>query len=266
MEIAVIVLAVILLLVLFLVCPALRRHPDRRLMSGKYVAHRGLHGIDGVIENSLWAFEKAIEHSFIIENDIHLTKDNEVIVFHDDNLKRMCGVDEKPENLTLEEIKKLNLAGTSEKIPTLKECLDLVDGRVPLLIEFKTPVLTKFEPLCRFANEVLKDYKGKYFIQSFNPLIVRWYKKNRPDIMRGQLSSAFYKEPFHQKLAGALVFNFLSRPDFVSYEYKHKNNFFRRLTSLLGAFPVAWTYTEKEQIKKTKKSFKAFIFEKFIPQ
>lgn len=260
-----IVLGILILLLLFLICPALRRHPDRKVISGKYIAHRGLHGIEGVIENSLLAFKKAAEKGYIIENDIHLTKDNEVIVFHDDNLKRMCGVDERPENLTLEEIKKLNLAGTSEKIPTLKECLDQVDGRVPLLIEFKTPVLAKFEPLCIYANKVLKDYKGKYFIQSFNPLVCRWYKKNRPDIMRGQLASAFYKEPFHQKLAGALLFNFLSRPDFVSYEYIFKNNFFRRLATLLGAFPVAWTYTEKEQIQKTKKSFKAFIFEKFIP-
>jgi len=83
--------------------------------------------------------------------------------------------------------------------------------------------------------------------------------------MRGQLASAFYNEPIHQKLAGALFFNFLSRPDFIAYEYKYKNNFFRRLCSLLGAFPVAWTYTEKEQILKTRNSFKTFIFEKFIP-
>jgi hypothetical protein len=83
--------------------------------------------------------------------------------------------------------------------------------------------------------------------------------------MRGQLASAFYNESFVRKIAGALFFNVLSRPDFVSYEYKYKNNFFRRLTTLLGAFPVAWTYTEKSQIEKTKKSFKTFIFEKFIP-
>ena len=265
MIIALIILGVLLLLLLFLICPALRRHPDRKVISGKFIAHRGLHGIEGVIENSLWAFKKAAGKGYIIENDIHLTKDNVVIVFHDDNLKRMCGVDERPENLTLEEIKKLNLAGTSEKIPTLKECLDLVDGRVPMLIEFKTPVISNYKPLCVAANKVLKDYKGKYFIQSFNPLVCRWYKKNRPDIMRGQLASAFYKEPIHQKLAGALLFNFLSRPDFVSYEYIFENNFFRRLVTLLGAFPVAWTYTEKEQIQKTKQSFKAFIFEKFIP-
>ncbi len=259
------VLITLIALVLFLVFPALRRHPDRRVIEGKYIAHRGLHGIDGAVENSLEAFEKAAQKGYITENDIHLTKDRQVIVFHDDNLERMCGVDEKPENLTLEEIKKFNLAGTGEKIPTLKECLDLIDGRVPLLIEFKTPVIGDYEPLCVAANEILKDYEGKYFIQSFNPLVCRWYKKTRPDIMRGQLASAFYNEPFHQKLAGALLFNFLSRPDFVSYEFKFKNNFSRRLVALLGGFPVAWTYTEKEQIEKTKKSFKAFIFEKFIP-
>ena len=265
MTAALTILGVLILLLLFLIFPSLRRHPDRRVISGKYIAHRGLHGIDGVVENSLWAFGKAAEKGYIIENDIHLTKDNVVIVFHDDNLKRMCRVDEKPENLTLEVIKGLNLAGTNEKIPTLKECLDLVDGRVPLLIEFKSPVLTDYKPLCVAANEVLKDYKGKYFVKSFNPLMMMWYRKNRPDIMRGQLSSAFYNEPIHQKLAGALVFNFLSRPDFVAYEYKYENNFFRRLVTFFGAFPVAWTYTEMSQIEKTRKRFKTFIFEKFIP-
>ena len=103
------------------------------------------------------------------------------------------------------------------------------------------------------------------FAESYYKLCVENVKKNRPDIMRGQLSSAFYDEPFHQKLAGALLFNFLSRPDFVAYEYKYENNFFRRLVTFFGAFPVAWTYTEMSQIEKTRKSFKTFIFEKFIP-
>jgi glycerophosphoryl diester phosphodiesterase len=265
MTTVLIVLAVLVLLLIFFVCPTLRKHSDRELMVDKFVAHRGLHTVTGAPENSLAAFKEAMERGFIIENDIHLTKDGVVVVFHDDDLKRMCGVDGKPEEMTLEELKKLRLLGSEETIPTLKECLQLVDGKVPLLIEFKSPVLTNYKPLCIAANEVLKDYKGKYFMQSFNPLMVYWYRKNRPDIMRGQLASAFYNESFVRKIAGALFFNVLSRPDFVSYEYKYKNNFFRRLTTLLGAFPVAWTYTEKSQIEKTKKSFKTFIFEKFIP-
>ena len=262
MTVALIIIGILLALFIFLICPAIRKHPDRKLLEGKFIAHRGYHTVNGTVENSLSSFKAAAEAGFIIENDIHLTKDGEVLVFHDDNLVRMCGSEIKPEESTLAELKEFCLIGSDEKIPTLKECLEVVDGRVPLLIEFKG---TDCEHLCTAANEILKDYNGKYFIQSFNPLMVRWYKKNRPDIMRGQLASAFYKEPLKLKLVGALLLNFLSRPDFVSYEFRYENNFFRRFATFLGAFPVAWTYRNREDYEKTKNTYKTFIFERFIP-
>ena len=88
-------------------------------------------------------------------------------------------------------------------------------------------------------------------------------KQHRPDICRGQLASAFYKESFDKRLLGCMIFNFLSRPDFVSYEHTYKNNLFRRLCVLLGAFPVGWTFKKQTDIDSAKKHFKTFIFEKF---
>lgn len=258
------IVAALLIIFLFMICPALRRHPDRKVLEGLYIAHRGLHSVNPAIpENSLAAFEAAVETGYAIENDIHLTLDGQVIVFHDDTFKRMCGVDKRPEEMTLEEIKKLRLKNTNQSIPTLKECLDLVDGRVPLMIEVKCPAALDYAPLCRAANEILKDYKGKYFIQSFYPPVLMWYKKHRPDICRGQLASAFYKESIDKRLLGCMIFNFLSRPDFVSYEHTYKNNLFRRLCVLLGAFPVGWTFKKQTDIDSAKKHFKTFIFEKF---
>ena len=101
------------------------------------IAHRGIHDNKLVPENSLKAFKLALETKLTIELDIHLTKDNQLVVFHDDNLKRMTNVNCIIEKLTLSEIKKLNLLNTDEKIPTLEEVLKLVNGKVLIDIEIK---------------------------------------------------------------------------------------------------------------------------------
>lgn len=257
-------IASLLLIILFLIFPSMRRHKDRKAMKGLLIAHRGLHNAKkGIPENSLAAFAEATARGYAIENDIHITKDGKVVVFHDNTLERMCGVKVRIEDLTLEEIKKYRLLDTEEKIPTLKECLDLVDGRVPLLIEFKCD-LKNYKELCASADKILSQYGGKYFIQSFFPGAPYWYRKNRKDIMRGQLSSTFGKKTFGFLLTG-FVLNFFARPDFVAFDYNHKNNICFRLQKLLGAFPVVWTLRKQEQLAEGQKTFEAYIFENFIP-
>lgn len=252
------------LLFLFLIFPAIRRHPDRAMLKGALIAHRGLHGFSSdVPENSLRAFQAAIDKGYWIENDIHLTKDGHVVVFHDDTLNRMCGCEGKIEEMTLEELKACRLAGTDQQIPTLEECLALVDSRVPLLIEFKCPSGAA-SALCEAANRVLTDYKGKYFIQSFYPPVLGWYRKHRKDICRGQLATPFYGEAFHRRLAGALLFNFLGRPDFISYEHKYYRNFFRRLVTKMGAASLGWTFRSNKELEARKADFQGYIFEKFL--
>lgn len=247
---------------LFLIFPAVRRHPDRKILKNLYIAHRGFHNSDdGIPENSLKAFENAVRNGFAIENDIHLTADGEVVVFHDDSLLRMCGVDKIIEEMTLEEIKKYPLLGTDQYIPTLYECLELIDGKVPLLIEFKCRSLIHCDALCTAANEILRDYKGKCFVQSFYPMVLKWHKKNRPDICRGQLASNFKGEAIYKRMLGNMMFNFISRPDFVSYDYLAKNNPMRKLVKKLGAFPVGWTFTDKSDIDNSKNDFNTYIFE-----
>ena len=261
-----IITAFFVLLVLFLISPTFKKHTDLKNLNGLLIAHRGLHkNSEGIPENSLKAFSLAIEKGFAIENDIHITADGEIVVFHDDTLKRLCGVDKVIEELTLEEIKSYTLLNTTEKIPTLKECLDLIDGRVPLLIEFKCKSIINCTELCTAANEILKNYKGKYFVQSFFPMVLKWYRKNRPDVLRGQLAEAFKGEAFYKQLLGNMLFNFISRPYFISYNYNSKNKIMFRLVKKLGAFPVGWTFTSKEDLKTSKKDFKTYIFEEFIP-
>ena len=271
MNFAIIILAILLaifLIYVFLICPSLRKHPDREIMRGLKVAHRGLHSIfEDTPENSIPAFEKAIEYGFAIETDIHITADGEVVVFHDDTLKRMCGTEGIIEHKTLAELKELKLGGTEHKIPTFKEFLELVDGRVPLLIEFKTKSPKTCKPLCRAANEILKDYNGKYFMQSFYPPAVMWYRRHRKDILRGQLSSAKFEDKgIHMDALSAMLLNFLSRPDFVSYEYKYPKHLSVLICRAMGAHMAAWTYTSQEQIDATKDTFSTNIFEQFIPE
>lgn len=263
--IAVAVVLFIIFLYLFLVLPSLRRHPDEAKLKGLYIAHRGLHNKEqGIPENSMKAFATAIEKGYAIENDIHLTADGEIVVFHDDTLNRVCGVSGKVEEKTLRELKELRLLGTDEQIPTLKECLELIDGRVPLLIEFKV-VGGNTSALCIKANEILKGYKGLYFVQSFYPNVLSWYKKNRPDLCRGQLSTAFKEEQLYKKLLGCLVSNVVARPHFVSYEWKYPNKLSRKITALFGATPVCWTLRSKQELDTVRKHFVTYIFENFEP-
>lgn len=258
-----ILVLILLIIMLFCLMPSLRSHPDRQLLSGLRIAHRGLHN-EQIPENSLDAFAEAAANGYAIENDIHITSDGEIVVFHDNTLERMCGVEGKIEDKTLAELRELRLKDSDQRIPTLKECLDLVDGRVPLLIEFKCP-LGGHKRLCEGADKILREYKGKYFIQSFNPQIPTWYRFNRKDILRGQLAMPCKEKNVAKKLVSSFFMNFGARPDFVAYDEREPERFSFRLQKLLGALPVGWTFKTAEDLSKKRNLFKAYIFENFIP-
>lgn len=268
MWIIIIAVIVTVLLLFYCISPALRRHPDAEDCKNLYVAHRGLHSIkEGIPENSLPAIERAVKLGYGVEIDIHITPDGEVVVFHDDTLMRACGVNKRIKNLTYKELCNYRLFGTDEKIPTLKEVLNAVGGKTMLVIEFKCSD-GSFRRLCRAANEILSGYCGKYIVQSFNPLPMMWYRRNRPDICRGQLSTDFFKEPKNNALkaaAGLLVLNMISRPDFISYDMRYVKALPRRICSFLGAIRAGWTFTDIEEIEKLKKNFDIYIFEGFLP-
>ena len=125
----------------------------------RLVAHRGLHdSAKGVPENSMAAFQLAIERGHAIELDLRITADRQVVVFHDDTLTRMCGVEGKVWEYTVEELQKLKLGKSNETIPTFAHVLEMVDGRVPLIIEYKMDrVDTK---VCELGNAILEKYKA----------------------------------------------------------------------------------------------------------
>jgi len=256
------VLSLLYLILVFLTAPALRKHPDEAFLRGAKIAHRGLHD-DSKPENSLPAFQNAMDHHYAIEIDIHLTRDGKVVVFHDSKINRMCAANGTIEEMTLKEIKSLRLLNTDCAIPTLEECLETVKGRVPLLIEFKT--VDNTEELCRAADAILSRYHGKYLIQSFYPQVLRWYRKNRKEVCRGQLATRITKGPLHRQLLGKMFFNFLARPHFISYSHNYAKGLLWRFSCWLGATAVGWTFRSQEEWNQSEKYFSACIFENFFP-
>ena len=164
----------------------MRKKKELDFLFSSLIAHRGLHG-GGVPENSMAAFGAAVRAGYIIELDVHLLADGRVAVFHDDNLKRMCGADVNIKDLTAAKLKKYRLSGTNEHIPLLKDVLALVDGAVPIIVELKydSPVGKLEEALV----QLLDGYTGEYALKSFHPLVVWKLRRLFRDHPVGQLFS-----------------------------------------------------------------------------
>ena len=260
-------LLLLLSALIFLMAPATaRRKETLRFAKYKY-AHRGLHG-DGTAENSLSAIKRAADAGFGIELDVRLSKDGVPIVFHDGELSRVCGVTGLVKDFTAEELSHLSLSGTDEGIPTLSEVLSTVGGRVPLLVEIKD------EGECgvtEAAMTCLSGYSGEYIVESFSPLSIRWMKQNRPDVIRGMLSTRFLKKKktrsFKHFLLQTMMLNFLSRPDFAAYNHKYYSGAALYLCRLLGAPTFAWTVrSEEEERLALEHGFDTVIFEGYLPK
>jgi len=261
----IITILILIIVYLFLIAPRMIRKPDRTPFMGVHYAHRGLfNNQTDAPENSLNAIRKAVEAGYGIEFDIQLTKDDIPVIFHDASLKRMCGVDGKIWDYTLEELQKMKLADSNETIPTLEQVLEVVDGKVPLIIEYKMDrVNTK---VCKLGNDILEKYTGPYCMESFHPFAVQWYRNHRPDVMRGQLSQNFAKTKYkgiQYWVMTNLLLNFLARPDFIAYNHTDSKQFSRRLCGQMGALSVAWTIKNREQYDKAKSTFDLFIFDSF---
>ena len=156
----------------------------------RLVAHRGLHDNGrGVPENSMTAFQLAIERGHAIELDVRITADNKLVVFHDDTLQRMTGVPGEVDRWVLEDLKKLRLLGTEEAIPTVEEMLSLVNGQVPLLIEIKNDKSENVGRLEPLLMALLAEYQGFFILESFNPEVLVWLRRNAPQYISGQLGS-----------------------------------------------------------------------------
>lgn len=255
--------------VLVLVRPGKKR-PHDSVFDREY-AHRGLHS-DTVPENSLTAFRLAAENGYGIELDIQLSADGEVYVFHDYTLVRMTGEEGLLSKTSSADLEKMRLLSgdkpTDEKIPTLREVLDAVDGRVPILVELKGE--STDTSLCPKADEILREYKGPYCVESFNPMLIAWYHKNRPEVYRGILSTDVFREKKKNALnfiIGAMALNVLARPDFIAYNHKYPSRLCVKIcTAFFRADRFMWTARTPDEYLFMKKQGALTIFEGFRPE
>lgn len=263
-----IVILIVVTLYLYLIMPRVFHRPDCSELKGTNFAHRGIHNNAAKLpENSIKAFRRAVELGYGIELDVQVTKDNQVVVFHDFDLKRMCGVKKKVCELTYEELLQYNLLDSKEKIPLFSEVLKMVNGKVPLLIELKCKNVK--DPIAPETDKILSGYQGTFYIQSFHPMPLRWYRCNRPDIIRGQLAECYGMQKeipitIVYFLQQHLLFNVVCRPDFISYNWKHQKEWSLNICKyLFKSTLAAWTVRSKEQLEKSRRKFDVIIFEDF---
>lgn len=263
------ILAVCLILFWFLLRPGRYDAAQREMVLGVNHAHRGLHTQDkSVPENSLPAFRAAVQAGYGIELDIQLSKDGEVVVFHDDTLDRVCGVHGRVDAYTLEQLREMRLCGTEETIPLLTEVFEVIGGKVPLIIELKMG--PRNDELCRKGLALMRAYSGPFCIESFDPRIVCWFRKNAPDILRGQLTDrpCNFKgqaNPIAAFALGHLFTNVLARPQFIAHG-PGKKTWSARLAESMGALRFCWTVRPGDDIAAKQEENDAVIFEFYHPE
>lgn len=270
MAIFLIILLIVLLLLFLLALRCRRGNPGLEALRGWAYAHRGLHG-GGIPENSMAAFRQALDHGYGIELDIHLLKDGTLAVMHDSALQRTTGQPGQMEDLTAEDLPRYHLEGTEETIPLFQDVLELYQGKAPLIIELK-PQGGNHGALAQAACQMMEGYQGAYCMESFDPRCVAWLRKNRPELVRGQLSEHF--RPGSVPLPGWLRFvqthylsNFLGVPDFVAYKFADRKDTISCwiCRHLWGAQGVSWTLKSQQEYDQAVKEGWIPIFEGFRP-
>ena len=259
---------------LYCMAPNKDQTRDKRLrpFEDHYIAHRGLfdNNTDRP-ENSKKAFLSAIEMGFGIELDVRLTKDGLPVVFHDDDLYRVCGIHKTVSESNYSELLKYRLFSSDEIIPLFEDVLRLVDGKVPLVIEIKAEY--DVAEICEKVMKLLYCYPGHYCIESFSPFVLKWFKDNEPFVLRGQLSMDFFDEskqiskPWFVKFtAKNLMGNVFSRPDFVSYELNGTKSVPMHVhRDIYHGKSAVWTIRNQKDFDYAKKYFDIILFDGFIP-
>jgi glycerophosphoryl diester phosphodiesterase len=234
------------------------RRPD--WLTARPYAHRGLHG-PGIIENSRAAFEAAIAAGFGIELDVRADACGTPFVFHDPDLKRLCGVDARLQDLDAKSTGGIRLLNTNETIPSLSEILSLVAGQVPLLIEVKS----KDGPRARFRGALLaalRAYHGPAAVMSFDPRTIAWFARHAPERPRGLVVSEQGMNRIKGLIERHLAVGF-ARPDFLAYDVRSLPSpfaaRFRRVRPVL-----TWTVRTAEQERIARDNADQIIHE--LPQ
>ncbi len=258
-------------LYLFLIFPSVPKKEQTAPFQNLQCGHRGLYKKDQSIpENTLASFRAAVENGYGVELDVQLTKDGEVVVFHDDFVDRETEYKGRVDSFTLAQLQKMSLFGNSgadKCIPLFTDVMGVLDGNSPTIVELKST--DNYPELCEKTLAILRTCKGPYCVESFDPRIVRWFKKNAPDLMRGQLTESYAgwrkeSSAFKSFAMSHLWTNFLTRPHFIAYG-SPKRPLAWFVAKKAGAFLVYWTEREANDHALLQKQYDCLIFEHFHP-
>ena len=208
-------------------------------LRGVTYAHRGLHG-HGRTENSPSAFSAATEAGLGIECDVQRCADGRAVVFHDWELERLTGETGPVAARPVAELTRIALRGTSETIPTLRDLLALVAGRVPLLIELKSRPERPVAPLCRAVLRDLEGYGGPHAVMSFDPRVGHWFAARSPATVRGLVVSEANARTLGGELKRRLAL-WRSRADFLAYDIRDLPSRFAAAQRARGLPVLTWT-------------------------
>ncbi|MCM5552443.1 glycerophosphodiester phosphodiesterase family protein [Pleomorphomonas sp. NRK KF1] len=247
---------------------------DFSWLTARPIAHRGLHDSKaGRIENTLSAFDAAARAGFPMEMDVHLSADGVVYVFHDDVLDRLTTGAGPVAGRTMAELKAIPMVGTDDRIPTLREVLDLVGGRTGLVIEIKSYFAERQRDLVEATARELATYGGPVVVESFDPRQIQDLAEIAPELPRGivadDASSAKdyndYRFVRQDELA-TLSHHSWSKFQFVSYWVKLLgNDVSRRVRDELALPITAWTIRKPEERQAASDFGAQLVFEGFDP-
>ena len=235
------------------------------------IAHRGLHNEKrGLVENCESSFAAALDHGFSIETDIQLTKDGEAVVFHDDQVSRVLHGQGKVKDLTLAELKAMTYKQGKDRIQTLNELLEQVDGQTTLVIEIKSLWDDDFSLTDR-AVKVLSQYDGPFALMSFDPDLIARVAAIAFPMVRG-ITADRVIDPYYQPLpvAKRIAMREMwhvpqSRPHFVSFDFHQLP--FAPITEIKAAgHPIiTWTIENEADAEQARRYSDQITFENFIP-
>lgn len=260
-------LVLLMIIVIILIYPS-REKIDFSPFLNKDYAHRGLHdNTTDAPENSMLAFQQAISNGYGIEFDVQLSKDAEVVICHDEDLGRVCGVDKPIAQLTYVELQQYRLFQSQEKIPRCIDLLNLVNNQVPLIVEIKSET-KDVRLLCEKVTALLDNYTGPFMVESFNPLVVHYFKKYRPQFIRGQLSGGLSgKKSVIHFLIRHLLTNCITKPHFIAYEQEYQQRMMFNVIRYISDVPlIVYTTKSQQDYDNNRKKFILQIFEGFYPK
>jgi hypothetical protein len=235
------------------------------------IAHRGLHSINsGIVENSLNAAKHAIDKGYSIECDLRITSDNDLMVFHDKNISRLTGVDGIVSELKSDQLRKINLIGSSETIPNFAEFLDIVQGKVPLICEIKSD-FDGNNRAAQVALDIAALYSGPLAFKSFDPQIIEYLRNTKTKYPLGVVGESHYTNIYWDRISTEMKFNMINfnhynqtQPDFISWKLKDLMHSTPYLWKKLSNRPLlSWTIETIDDFRFAIENSDQIIFEKF---